>query len=77
MITNVYVAGENDVDLAVKAAKSALKSRSWRDLSPTARGDLLNKLADLIDSHREILATIESWDNGGLIYPLLRRTVAL
>ncbi|KAH8429020.1 mitochondrial aldehyde dehydrogenase [Aspergillus melleus] len=64
IITKVYAAGTDDVDLAVRAARRALKDPTWRDLSPTDRGELLNKLADLIDKHREVLATIETWDNG-------------
>jgi aldehyde dehydrogenase (NAD(P)+) len=30
----------------------------------TERGKLMNKLASLIDEHKETLATIETWDNG-------------
>ncbi|KAJ9208839.1 hypothetical protein DTO021D3_56 [Paecilomyces variotii] len=63
-ITSVYAAGAEDVDLAVKAARKALKDPSWKDLSPTDRGYLMNKLADLIEKHQETLATIETWDNG-------------
>ncbi|PLN82410.1 aldehyde dehydrogenase [Aspergillus taichungensis] len=63
-ITSVYAAGEEDVDLAVKAARKALKDPSWKQLSPTDRGEMMHKLADLIDKNREVLATIETWDNG-------------
>ena len=63
-ITSVYAAGEEDVDLAVKAARKALKDPSWKQLSPTDRGEMMHKLADLIDQNREVLATIETWDNG-------------
>ncbi|KAJ9269880.1 hypothetical protein DTO212C5_4054 [Paecilomyces variotii] len=63
-ITSVYAAGAEDVDLAVKAARKALKDPSWKDLSPTDRGYLMNKLADLVEKHQETLATIETWDNG-------------
>lgn len=63
-ITSVYAAGAEDVDLAVRAARKALKDPSWKDLPPTERGYLMNKLADLVEQHKEILATIETWDNG-------------
>lgn len=53
-----------DIDDAVKAARKALKAPSWRDLPGTERGQLLNKLADLVEEHKETLATIETWDNG-------------
>jgi aldehyde dehydrogenase (NAD(P)+) len=33
-------------------------------MSATERGALMLKLADLIEQHKETLATIETWDNG-------------
>ncbi|PYH47330.1 aldehyde dehydrogenase family protein [Aspergillus saccharolyticus JOP 1030-1] len=63
-IVSVYAANEEDVDLAVKAARKALKDPSWKLLPATERGHLMLKLADLIEQHRETLATIETWDNG-------------
>ncbi|KAL1989218.1 hypothetical protein VTN96DRAFT_3765 [Rasamsonia emersonii] len=63
-ITSVYAAGADDVDVAVKAARKALKDPSWKQLPPTDRGQLMLKLADLVEQHRETLATIETWDNG-------------
>jgi aldehyde dehydrogenase (NAD+) len=60
----VYAASSEDVDIAVSAARDAFNSAAWRDLSPTQRGHLLFKLADLVDAHAETLATIETWDNG-------------
>lgn len=63
-IVSVHAAGANDVDLAVAAARAALKDPSWRDLPSTDRGNLLIKLASLVEEHAEIIATIETWDNG-------------
>ncbi|KAL4922521.1 aldehyde dehydrogenase domain-containing protein [Aspergillus aurantiobrunneus] len=63
-ITSVYAAGEEDINTAVKAARKALKDPSWKLLPATDRGNLMLKLADLIDQHKETLATIETWDNG-------------
>ncbi|KAA8648978.1 hypothetical protein EYZ11_000791 [Aspergillus tanneri] len=63
-ITSVYAAGAEDIDIAVKAARKALNDPSWKLLPPTDRGNLMLKLADLIDQNREVLATIETWDNG-------------
>jgi acyl-CoA reductase-like NAD-dependent aldehyde dehydrogenase len=63
-ITSVYAASADDVDKAVIAARTAFNDPSWRDISGTERGDLLFKLAALIDQHKEVLATIETWDNG-------------
>jgi aldehyde dehydrogenase (NAD+) len=63
-IATVHAAGSDDVDIAVKAARNAFKDPSWRDIETSARGGLLNKLAALVEEHAEILATIETWDNG-------------
>jgi aldehyde dehydrogenase (NAD+) len=64
-IASVYAASEEDVNTAVVAARRAFKDSTWRDISGTERGDLLYKFAGLIDKHKETLATIETWDNGG------------
>jgi acyl-CoA reductase-like NAD-dependent aldehyde dehydrogenase len=63
-IAKVYAASADDVDAAVKAARKAFKDPSWRDISGTERGALLYKLAELVETHAETLATIETWDNG-------------
>jgi len=60
----VYAATVDDVDLAVAAARKALKQPAWKGLSGTDRGNLMTKLAELIESNRELLATIETLDNG-------------
>jgi aldehyde dehydrogenase (NAD+) len=60
----VEAASAEDVDKAVKAARAALNHESWAQLPGTQRGILMNKLADLIDANNEVLATIETWDNG-------------
>lgn len=53
-----------DVDRAVRAARGALDSPAWRDISPLDRGRLLNALAELIEEHADELALIEAHDNG-------------
>ncbi|HEY7616500.1 MAG TPA: aldehyde dehydrogenase family protein [Terriglobales bacterium] len=53
-----------DIDQAVKAARKAFESGPWPEMSPSQRGRLLWKLADLIDQHREELAELETLDNG-------------
>lgn len=60
----VQAATPEVVDKAVKAAKRALKSPSWKKLPATDRGKLMAKLADLMEGERELLATIDAWDNG-------------
>ncbi|PCD42155.1 hypothetical protein AU210_004689 [Fusarium oxysporum f. sp. radicis-cucumerinum] len=63
-ITSVYAASSEDVDKAVRAARRALRNPAWRDLPATERGKLMNRLAELVEENRDILATIETWDNG-------------
>ena len=55
-------ATKEDVDAAVQAAWAAFPA--WRDLEPDKRADILLKIADVIDENKELLATIESMDNG-------------
>src|SRR5947209_4943993 len=63
-ICQVAEADKADVDLAVKAARHAFESGPWSKMNASERGRLLNKLADLIESHKEELAALESLDNG-------------
>lgn len=62
-ITQVYSAGEEDVDYAVQVARKAFK-QVWKYKSGDKRGELLFKLADLIEKNIDTLATIEAWDSG-------------
>ncbi|KAL1901806.1 mitochondrial aldehyde dehydrogenase [Sporothrix stenoceras] len=63
-IVSVYAATAADVDTAVAAARAALNSPAWGELPASDRGKLMHKLAELVEAHRETLATIETWDNG-------------
>jgi acyl-CoA reductase-like NAD-dependent aldehyde dehydrogenase len=58
--------GEADVDQAVKAADRAFSEGDWPKLTPSARGKLLYRFADLLQSEAERLAKIETRDNGKL-----------
>ena len=58
---------EADVDRAVEAAERALLSGPWASLTPTQRGKLLFKLADLVAAHAQTLAEIETRDTGKII----------
>ena len=59
--------GPDQVNAAVAAAKAAFKSRDWAGLTATARGKLLNRLADRIFANADRLAAIETRDNGKLL----------
>ena len=60
----MHAASAEDVDRAVKAAKAALTDPSWKLLPSTERGQLMARLADLMEQNRDLLATIDAWDNG-------------
>jgi aminomuconate-semialdehyde/2-hydroxymuconate-6-semialdehyde dehydrogenase len=51
-----------DVEKAVDAAQTALNA--WSKLPPTKRSDYLLALANLMERDLELLAAIESFDNG-------------
>jgi (Z)-2-((N-methylformamido)methylene)-5-hydroxybutyrolactone dehydrogenase len=42
------LAGIEDVDRTVRAAREAFSGEAWRGLSPTRRGRLMTRLAELI-----------------------------
>ncbi|XP_050302908.1 cytosolic 10-formyltetrahydrofolate dehydrogenase [Anthonomus grandis grandis] len=73
LICDVQCASVNDVDKAVLAAKKAFEEGEWSKISPRERGQLLFKLADLMQQHKEELATIESIDSGA-VYTLALKT---
>ena len=64
--TWAYVArgGAADVDKAVEAADRALHEGEWPRLRPRLRGEILFRLARLIDDNVEVLAQAEIRDNG-------------
>ncbi|KAF2428870.1 aldehyde dehydrogenase, allergen Cla h 10 [Tothia fuscella] len=66
VICSVHEATEKDVDIAVSAARKAFEG-PWRQVTPGDRGKLLFKLADLFEKNLELLAAVESLDNGKAI----------
>jgi acyl-CoA reductase-like NAD-dependent aldehyde dehydrogenase len=62
IITQVSMAGKEDVDAAVAAAKKAFPK--WSRMAAMDRGKILLKLADLIEANSEELARLESLDTG-------------
>jgi aldehyde dehydrogenase (NAD+) len=53
-----------DVDRAVAAAKRAYETSWGLKASGSRRGELLNKLADLMERYSDELAALEALDNG-------------
>ncbi|XP_047999171.1 cytosolic 10-formyltetrahydrofolate dehydrogenase isoform X2 [Leguminivora glycinivorella] len=72
VICKVQSASGSDVDRAVKAAAKAFEGE-WAKISARERGAMLFKLADLMEKHKEELATIESIDSGA-VYTLALKT---
>ncbi len=68
-------ATREDVDAAVTAANTAWKT--WKNIDPMVRADLLLKIADVIDANKEHLAMVESMDNGKPIRETLNVDVPL
>ena len=53
-----------DIDLAVKAARAAFESGAWPSLTPSERGRMIWRLADLLEAHLDEFAELEALDNG-------------
>ena len=51
------------MDSAVEKAQAALRG-AWRDMTPSERGQILYRLAVLLEEHRDHLALLETTDNG-------------
>ena len=64
VVTHVPEAEAEDVNRAVTAARSAFDDGPWPRMSPSERGRMLWKIADLIEEHLEEFAELESLDNG-------------
>lgn len=73
LICEVADASVEDVDRAVRAAHKAFHEGEWGKMSARDRGTLLYRLADLMEEHKEELATIESIDSGA-VYTLALKT---
>jgi phenylacetaldehyde dehydrogenase len=63
-ICQVAEGGAADVDVAVAAARRALVNPAWAAMSAYDRGQLLYRLADLIEREADELAVLECIDNG-------------
>ncbi|XP_023320894.1 aldehyde dehydrogenase X, mitochondrial [Eurytemora carolleeae] len=65
IICEVEEGDKADIDKAVDAATQAFRLGSpWRTMDASKRGNLLNKLADLMERDRVLLASLETLDNG-------------
>lgn len=62
LLAEIADATNSDVDEAIASAREAFKT--WGKTTPAERAAVLNKIADIIDENAELLATVETMDNG-------------
>src|SRR5216110_3583830 len=68
-IADVASAGPDDVDAAVKAARSQMEPGSeWQKMKPRDRAKVLWRLADMLNQHADEIGRIETLDNGKPIF---------
>ncbi len=73
--TEVPKSGADDIELALDAAHAA--KDAWGEASLTERAAVLNRIADVIDANREMLAVAESWENGKPVRETLAADIPL
>ena len=64
VLAHVAEGDKEDIDRAVAAARAAFEKGAWRDITPSERGRLIWKLADLLEKHAEEFAQLECLDQG-------------
>lgn len=64
VLASLPACGPADADAAVASARAAFESGIWSALHPSERKVVLQKLADLIDTHTQELGVMESLDAG-------------
>ncbi len=65
VIAAVARGGRHEAYLAVGAAKAAFEK--WRKVSPKERAAYLHRIADLVEERVDLLAAVETADNGALL----------
>ena len=73
--TEVPKSTPEDIELALDAAHVA--KEAWGEASTTERSRVLNKVADAIEEHVEMLAVAESWENGKPVRETLAADIPL
>lgn len=73
VLAHIAAGGESEVNQAVAAAKAAFPA--WAALGPLGRGQILRRLADVMERHSEDLGTVESHDNGSLLEAMRLRVM--
>ncbi|HMK63767.1 MAG TPA: aldehyde dehydrogenase family protein, partial [Acidimicrobiales bacterium] len=73
--TEIPASSADDIELALDAAHAA--KDAWGEASLTERTAVLNRVADVIDANREMLAVAESWENGKPVRETLAADIPL
>jgi aldehyde dehydrogenase (NAD+) len=76
-IADVQEADKADVDIAVEAATRAFYKGPWANTGGYERGRILNRVADLIEKHKEELAKLEVLDNGKAYFEAINADLPL
>lgn len=64
VLARIGHATPEDVDRAVRSARTAFESTEWASMSNRTRAKLINKLADKFEAHLEEMFTLETANNG-------------
>lgn len=64
VIAQIAEPDEHDIDLAVRAARTAFDSGPWPAMPAAGRARLLQRLAQLVEEHQDELVALESLDAG-------------
>jgi aldehyde dehydrogenase (NAD+) len=67
-LADVAEAGKEDLDRAVSAARRAVESGPWKEMSPRQRGKVLLRAADLLASRADAFGAVETRNNGKPIF---------
>jgi phenylacetaldehyde dehydrogenase len=63
-LASIAEGDSEDIDRAVRAARTAFDDGPWGHLTPSERGRIIWRIGDLILAHAQELAQLESLDNG-------------
>ena len=63
-IARVAEGDKEDIDLAVRAARRAFESGPWPSMTPSERSKMVWRIGELISTHADEFAELESLDNG-------------
>jgi phenylacetaldehyde dehydrogenase len=64
VLAQVAEGSSEDIDRAVKTARTVFEANTWYGMKPNERGRIMHRLGDLILENADELAMLESLDNG-------------